>query len=71
MDIHDQIAEGDWVTTRKTIRGTHRGALMGVPPTNRAVAIDVIDMVRIRDGRYVEHWGLTTLADTLAQLRSA
>jgi predicted ester cyclase len=27
VDIHEQAAEGDWVTARKTIRGTHRGEL--------------------------------------------
>src|SRR6202022_2655849 len=28
VEIHDQIAEGDKVTTRKTIRGTHHGELL-------------------------------------------
>jgi predicted ester cyclase len=69
VEIHDQIAEGDKVTTRKTLRGTHRGPLMGVPATGRAVAIDVIDIVRLRDGRYAEHWGINTLAAVVAQLR--
>ena len=44
VEIHDQIAEGDRVTTRKTICGTHKGAVMGVAPTGRAVTIDVIDV---------------------------
>ena len=68
VEIHDQIAEGDRVTTRKTIRGTHRGELLGVPATGRAVAIEVIDIVRLRDGRYVEHWGVNTLPSVLAAL---
>ena len=58
VDIHEQVAEGDWVTTRKTIRGTHRGELMGLPATGKAVAIEVIDMIRVKDGRYVEHCSL-------------
>jgi predicted ester cyclase len=33
VEVHDQIAEGDKVTTRKTIRGTHRGPLLGIAPT--------------------------------------
>lgn len=69
VEIHDQIAEGDKVTTRKTIRGTHRGELMGTAATNRSVAIEVIDVVRLRDGRYVEHWGINDLPSVLAQLR--
>jgi predicted ester cyclase len=70
VEIHDQIAEGDKVTTRKTIRGTHRGELLGVPATNRPVAIEVIDIVRIEGGRYVEHWGINTLSSVLVQLRA-
>jgi predicted ester cyclase len=70
VEIHDQVAEGDKVTTRKTIRGTHRGELFGVPATGKAVAIDVIDVVRLEDGRYVEHWGVNTLAGVIAELRA-
>jgi predicted ester cyclase len=70
VEIHDQIAEGDKVTTRKTIHGTHRGELFGVPPTNLPVAIQVIDIVRIEGGRYVEHWGVNTLAAVVASLRA-
>jgi predicted ester cyclase len=70
VTIHDQVAEGDKVTTRKTVSGTHVGMLLGVEATGRAVAIDVIDIVRVIDGRYAEHWGLNTLAAVLAQLKS-
>lgn len=71
VTIHDQIAEADRVTTRKTISGVHTGTLMGVPATGRDVAISVIDIVRIEDGRYAEHWGLNTLSSVLAQLTKA
>lgn len=70
VTIHDQIAEGDKVTTRKTITATHHGTLMGIEATGRTIAIDVIDIVRIAHGRYVEHWGLNTLAAALAQLKN-
>src|SRR5262245_38371385 len=33
--IEDQLADGDKVVTRFTARGTHRGELMGIPPTGR------------------------------------
>jgi predicted ester cyclase len=69
VTIHDQVAEGDRVVTRKTLRGTHRGPLMDVAPTGRVVEISVIDIVRLRGGRYVEHWGINSLASVLAELR--
>ncbi len=69
VTMHDQLAEGDKVTTRKTISGTHVGALLGVEPTGKPVSIDVIDIVRVQDGRYAEHWGINNLATVLARLR--
>ncbi|VVE51369.1 ester cyclase [Pandoraea anhela] len=68
--ILDQLCEGDKVTTRKTISGRHTGPLLGIEPTDRMISIDVIDIVRIRDGRYAEHWGVNTLAAVLAQLQN-
>lgn len=71
VTIHDQIAEGDKVTTRKTISGVHTGALLGVPATGREVAIAVIDIVRVQNGQYAEHWGVNTLPAVLAALSGA
>jgi predicted ester cyclase len=71
VEIQDQVAEGDKVTTRKTIRGTHRGELFGIAPTGRSVEINVIDIVRVVDGRYAEHWGVNTLPSVLAALRAS
>jgi predicted ester cyclase len=68
VTIYDQVAEGDLVTTRKAITGTHTGMLMGVAPTGRKVTIDVIDIVRIRNGKYFEHWGINTIPIVVAQL---
>lgn len=39
VEIHDQVAEGDRVTTRKTLHGTQRGPLFGVAATHRPIAI--------------------------------
>lgn len=69
VTIHDQVGEGDKVTTRKTISGRHTGTLLGVEATGKLVSIDVIDIVRVRDGRYAEHWGINTLPAVVAQLR--
>jgi predicted ester cyclase len=69
VTIHQQLAEGDLVTTRKTISGTHSGELLGIPATGQAVNIDVIDIVRLKDGKYLEHWGITSFSDVLTQLK--
>jgi steroid delta-isomerase-like uncharacterized protein len=64
--VDDLIAEGDQVVARVTLRGTHRGPFLQVPPTGRQVAMDVIDVVRLADGKIAEHWGV---ADNLTLLR--
>lgn len=67
--IHEQIAEGDKVVTRKTFYGTHLGEFMGLPPpTGKQVAIDVIDIVRIADSQMVEHWSVADLMGVMQQL---
>jgi predicted ester cyclase len=68
VEILDQVAEGDKVTTRKAITGTHTGELLGLAPTQQLVVLNVIDIYRLRQGQLVEHWGLTTLSDVIAQL---
>src|SRR5215468_1699932 len=42
-EIHDQLVDGDKVVTRKTFHGTQDGEFMGMPPSGRSVAFDVID----------------------------
>lgn len=55
--IDDLIAEGDKVAARITMTGTHTGDFWGMPATGRKVDFTGIYIVRIRDGRIVEHWG--------------
>jgi predicted SnoaL-like aldol condensation-catalyzing enzyme len=66
--IQQQLAESDWVTTRKTIRGVHTGTLLNIPPTGKDVQIGVVDIVRLNNGKYIEHWGITTLPELLVSL---
>jgi predicted SnoaL-like aldol condensation-catalyzing enzyme len=70
VDIFEQIAERDLVTTRKRITGTHAGTIAGIKPTNRKVEIHIMDMVRLRDGKYTDHWGYSNLAEVFASLRT-
>src|SRR4051794_32379827 len=52
----DQIAEGEMVVTRKVLHGTHHGTFQGIEPTGRWIEINLIDIVRVSNGRIVEHW---------------
>jgi predicted ester cyclase len=50
------ITDDEWVSNRYTIRGTHTGDFFGAPPTGKRFETSGMDMVRVRDGRLVEHW---------------
>jgi steroid delta-isomerase-like uncharacterized protein len=54
--IDDMIAEADRVATKKTFTGTHTGDFGDIPATGRSVTVQYVDILRLRDGRVVEHW---------------
>jgi len=56
MEINDQVAERDLVSTRKTLRGTHQGDLWGLAPSGNRVEFEFIDIFRVADGQLIEHW---------------
>jgi steroid delta-isomerase-like uncharacterized protein len=57
VTVEEVMAEGDRVTARVVMRGTHRGEFQGIPPTGKQVEVKAIDMFRISNGKIVEHWG--------------
>ena len=66
--IDEIVVEDDRAAVATMIEGTHTGALMGVEPTGRRISVRGIDMVRVADGRIVEHRGLTDTVGLLRQL---
>lgn len=57
VQIEDQLAEGDKVLTRITIRGTHQGPFMNIPPTNKDVTFTAMVLTRFENGRNIEGRG--------------
>ena len=59
-DLHltaeDMMAEGDKVASRFTMRGTHKGEFMGIPPTSKQVTITGIQILRVASGKIAENW---------------
>jgi predicted ester cyclase len=68
VQILDQAAEGDLVFSRKEFHATHSGVFMGIPPTGQKVVINVIDLIRLKNGQYVEHWGMSNIPEIIARL---
>ncbi len=62
------IEQGDWVATEHLGGGTHTGPLatpLGeIPPTGRAIALEIAEHYRLRDGKIAEmraYWDIATL----------
>jgi steroid delta-isomerase-like uncharacterized protein len=68
LAVEDLVVAGDVVWTRNVATGTHDGAFMGHPPTGRPMRIQVFDVLRVVDGRIVEHWGVPDRLGALLQI---
>jgi predicted ester cyclase len=66
--IEDMIAEGDKVSARIRMTGTHTGEFIGIPPTMKGITFTGMYMVRIVNGKIVEHWGEEDGVSLLQQL---
>lgn len=68
LTIEDMIIEGDKVWGRMTGRGTHKKQFGPIPPTNKKFEITVIDIMRFKDEKLIEHWGVPDRLALMEQL---
>ncbi len=68
ITIDDQIAEGNKVVTRWTLRGTHQGEVWGVPATGIPVSYTGISINHVVDGRITEEWCELDLLGVMRQI---
>ncbi len=69
--VDDLISDGDKITARLTMSGTHKGVYKRIPATGEQISIPVIDILRIADSKVVERWGLEDELACLQQLAGA
>ena len=65
LTLEDLVVSGDKAWGRIVARATHTQTVMGRPPTGATVRLDIIDIMRVVDGKVVEHWGVP---DTLGMM---
>ena len=68
LTVEQQIAEGEWVVTRVTARGTHEGVWLGMRPTGQKVEMTAVNIDRVVDGRIVEHGGAANLLEPFLEI---
>jgi steroid delta-isomerase-like uncharacterized protein len=66
--MQDLVISGDRVVGRFVYRGTHTGELMGIPASGKAVEMHSIDIWRVQDGMFVEHWDELNLMQVFQQI---
>jgi steroid delta-isomerase-like uncharacterized protein len=66
--VHTLVGEGDQVTMRMTMEGTHQGPYLGFPPTGKRVQVTELAMYRVADGKIAEVWYIPDRYGILQQL---
>lgn len=68
VTMEDLVVSGDRVVGRFVYRGTHTGDFVGIPASGKLVEMRSIDIWRVRDGMFVEHWDELNLMQVFQQL---
>ena len=76
VQIEDLISSGDKVVARLTITATHDHQVQlgpnapAFPPTGKKLSWGTIEIWRVADGKFVEHWDQADLAGLVRQMRT-
>jgi predicted ester cyclase len=68
LTVKDMVVHGDTVWGRMIGLGTHRNQFGPLLPTGKKFEITVIDIMRFKDGKLVEHWGVADRLSLMEQL---
>lgn len=66
--IEDTIGERNEVVLHWSARGTHRGTFLGMPATNKRANVSGTSILRMENGKIVEHWSDWNLLTLMEQL---
>ena len=68
VTIEDVLVDGGKICGRFTYTGTHSGRFVGIPASGASVMMRSIDISRVRDGLFVEHWDELNLLEMFQQI---
>ena len=67
--VEDRIIQGDKIVARMTFTATHTQPMQGIAPTGRRFTLRTIDIWRIENGKFAEHWDVVDALGLQKQLR--
>jgi steroid delta-isomerase-like uncharacterized protein len=68
VEIDDIIVTEGTVVGRYTYRGRHTGTFLGVPASGAEIEMHSIDIWRVRDGLFAEHWDELNTLEVFQQM---
>ena len=68
MSVERTVIQDDLVAVHFKISGTQLGEFMGTPASSKTFDVEAMDILRVKDGRIAEHWGVIDEAGMAAQL---
>lgn len=68
LSVEDVVQEGDRLSARVVLEGTHKGEFLGIAPTGRKVKVANFAMYRLEGGKIAEVWSLVDIAQLRIQL---
>lgn len=68
LEVEDSRAVGDVVVVRWTMRVTHKGEYLGVPPTHMPATISALEWFQLVDGLCIEVWNMFDTLGVVQQL---
>ena len=60
--------DNDELWVHSVFTGTHTGDFAGIPPTGKSVTLAMMDRVKVRDDKAIEHWGVSDDLGMMTQL---
>jgi predicted ester cyclase len=66
--VDDMVEEGNKIAVRGTVRGVHKGDLMGIPPTGKEVSYSLMIIYVVENRKIVNHWMVADQLGLMQQL---
>lgn len=68
VEVQRTVVQGDILAWHFVMSGSQLGPFMGLEPSGRSFRIEAMDMLRLEDGLFAEHWGVMDAALMMEQL---
>jgi steroid delta-isomerase-like uncharacterized protein len=66
--LEEMVVEPTKVAARFTMRGSHQGPFLGIPPTGRTIAVQALNIYHLSDGHIVKEYGQPDMMGLMQQI---